>query len=290
MKTRHITKLINAHPASDGAGVKIHRIPGFNDTAFSPFLMIDEFKSTHRDDYIGGFPPHPHRGIETLTYMLEGHFQHRDSMGNVGELKAGGAQWMAAGRGVIHSEMPMMDRGALHGFQIWINQPARNKKQPAHYFELPSDQIVERTVTQQGTMRLLTGSVTIAGEQYQTGLRQSGVEATVLDWNGAKDELITLTLPNEFNVLLYVYQGEISIDGKSAKVGQLAQFSVGDVIQIESNMISGALLLAGQPINEPIVHHGPFVMNSLDEIEQAVNDYQTGKFEQYAVTSAKEPT
>ena len=133
---REIRQIIPSHATADGDGVKIRRVAGFNNKSFSPFLMVDELKSDQRADYVGGFPPHPHRGIETLTYMLTGHFQHRDHMNNVGELRSGGAQWMAAGRGVIHSEMPIMEDGELHGFQIWINQPARDKMSPALYLSL----------------------------------------------------------------------------------------------------------------------------------------------------------
>ncbi len=140
---REIRQLIPAQPTADGDGVKIRRVAGFNHASFSPFLMMDELKSEDRADYIGGFPPHPHRGIETLTYMLKGHFQHRDHMDNVGELRSGGAQWMAAGRGVIHSEMPIMKEGELHGFQIWINQPAKNKMQPAQYHDFQPETITE---------------------------------------------------------------------------------------------------------------------------------------------------
>lgn len=140
---RKIHKIINATPTSDGDGVKIRRVAGFNNAAFSPFLMVDELNSEQRADYVGGFPPHPHRGIETLTYMLQGHFQHEDHMGNVGQLRSGGAQWMAAGRGVIHSEMPIMQDGELHGFQIWINQPARDKMKPAQYHDFQPERITE---------------------------------------------------------------------------------------------------------------------------------------------------
>ena len=140
---REIRQLIPSQPTADGDGVKIRRVAGFNNASFSPFLMMDELKSDDHADYVGGFPPHPHRGIETPTYMLKGHFQHRDHMNNVGELRSGGAQWMAAGRGVIHSEMPIMQDGMLHGFQIWINQPAKDKMKPAQYHDCQPATITE---------------------------------------------------------------------------------------------------------------------------------------------------
>jgi len=178
---REIVQIIRSRLTSDGDGVKISRVAGFNQPNFSPFLMLDELKSDSRDDYIGGFPPHPHRGIETLTYMLKGHFQHKDHMGNIGELRSGGAQWMASGKGVIHSEMPIMEDGDLHGFQIWINQPALDKVKPAQYRDFQSETITEYTDSDLGLVRVLAGNMSI-GEHVLSGpLNQTGVPLSVSD-------------------------------------------------------------------------------------------------------------
>ncbi|WP_036821976.1 pirin family protein, partial [Photobacterium sanctipauli] len=194
MAIRHIKQIIQSHPSSDGDGVKIQRVHGFNNNSFSPFLMIDELKSISPDDYIGGFPPHPHRGIETLTYMLNGHFQHKDHMGNVGELRDGGAQWMSAGKGVIHSEMPMMTDGSLHGFQIWINLPAAKKMQPAQYTDFQPEMITEKVLGDNNLVRLISGDLTIQGETIKGPLQQTGVPTAIADWQAAKGKQFTSCL------------------------------------------------------------------------------------------------
>lgn len=278
---RVIEQLIPARATSDGDGVKIRRVVGFNHGRFSPFLMVDELKSDHSADYIGGFPPHPHRGIETLTYMLQGHFQHRDQMGNVGELRSGGAQWMAAGRGVIHSEMPIMEQGQLHGFQIWINQPAKNKMAPAQYHDFQPETITEYSEDALGTLRLIAGKLAINGQTLQGPLTQTGVATIVADWRAQSSSDIALVIPEHYNVLLYAYQVAVNVVGKSLKQGELAVLSRNAALQLSVNEASGVLILAGEPINEPVVHYGPFVMNSHQEIEQAIADYNAGLFSTY---------
>ena len=278
---RVIEQLIPARATSDGDGVKIRRVAGFNHGRFSPFLMVDELKSDHSADYIGGFPPHPHRGIETLTYMLQGHFQHRDQMGNVGELRSGGAQWMAAGRGVIHSEMPIMEQGQLHGFQIWINQPAKHKMAPAQYHDFQPETITEYSADALGTLRLIAGKLAINGQTLQGPLTQTGVATIVADWRAQSSSDIALVIPEQYNVLLYAYQGEVNVAGKSLKRGELAVLSRNSALQLSAHEASGVLILAGEPINEPVVHYGPFVMNSHQEIEQAIADYNAGLFSTY---------
>jgi redox-sensitive bicupin YhaK (pirin superfamily) len=279
-----IKQVIPAHPTSDGDGVKISRVAGFQNSSFSPFLMLDELKSDQSKDYVGGFPPHPHRGIETLTYMKNGHFQHRDHMGNVGELRGGGAQWMAAGRGVIHSEMPIMTDGQLHGFQLWINQPASHKMQPAKYKDFQPESIVEVSVKEAPTapLRLLAGEVSIGGQHYQAALTDTAAKATVADWFAPTPATVEMNLPSTHNTMLFVYKGEMRVNGDSIKQGELALLTPGELLQLHSIVEdSGALLLSGEPINEPVVHYGPFVMNSMQEIEQAINDYNSGVFETY---------
>ncbi|MEC7309051.1 MULTISPECIES: pirin family protein [Vibrio] len=286
---RAVDHVITAHATSDGDGVKIQRLAGFNNARFSPFLMIDELKSDESKDYVGGFPPHPHRGIETLTYMLQGHFQHKDHMGNVGELRSGGAQWMAAGRGVIHSEMPMMEEGALHGFQIWINQPATHKMQPAQYHDFQSESIVEHQSEQSGLLRMIAGGFELHNQtdddsealRAQGPLQKTGVPLSVADWRSHSGQKVTLGTNVNHNAMTYVYRGSIKIGDKVINQGQLAQLTKADLLSLGSLEDSGVLIFSGEPINEPVVHYGPFVMNSMEEIEQTIQDYNNGVFETY---------
>ncbi|MFB1053782.1 pirin family protein [Vibrio diabolicus] len=278
---REIRQLIQSQPTADGDGVKIRRVAGFNHARFSPFLMMDELKSDDRADYVGGFPPHPHRGIETLTYMLKGHFQHRDHMDNVGELRSGGAQWMAAGRGVIHSEMPIMQEGELHGFQIWINQPAKNKMSPAQYHDFQPETITEFETQSSGVVRLIAGHLTIDNERIQGPLTETGVAATVADWRAMVGHALNLTTEQDHNMMLYVYKGRIQVKDREINQGEMAILSKGEWVELQAEKESGALIFIGEPINEPVVHYGPFVMNSMEEIEQAIQDYNSGLFESY---------
>ncbi|HHF0558883.1 pirin family protein [Vibrio diabolicus] len=278
---REIRQLIQSQPTADGDGVKIRRVAGFNNESFSPFLMMDELKSDDRADYVGGFPPHPHRGIETLTYMLKGHFQHRDHMDNVGELRSGGAQWMAAGRGVIHSEMPIMQEGELHGFQIWINQPAKNKMSPAQYHDFQPETITEFETQSSGVVRLIAGHLTINKERIQGPLTETGVAATVADWRAMVGHALNLTTEQDHNMMIYVYKGRIQVKDREINQGEMAILSKGEWVELQAEKESGALIFIGEPINEPVVHYGPFVMNSMEEIEQAIQDYNSGLFESY---------
>ncbi|MCW4438003.1 pirin family protein [Vibrio splendidus] len=286
---RTVDHVIAAHATSDGDGVKIQRLAGFNNTRFSPLLMIDELKSDESKDYVGGFPPHPHRGIETLTYMLQGHFQHKDHMGNVGELRSGGAQWMAAGRGVIHSEMPMMEEGALHGFQIWINQPASHKMLPAQYHDFQSESITEHQSEQRDLLRVIAGGFELHNQtnddsealRSQGPLQKTGVPLSVADWRSHAGQKVTLGTNVNHNAMTYVYRGSIKIGDKVIKQGQLALLTKADWLSLDSLEDSGVLVFSGEPINEPVVHYGPFVMNSMEEIEQTIQDYNNGVFETY---------
>ncbi len=277
---RELQQIIPAQAASDGDGVKISRVAGFNNAQFSPFLMMDELKSDQSKDYVGGFPPHPHRGIETLTYMMMGHFQHKDHMGNVGELRSGGAQWMAAGRGVIHSEMPIMQEGQLHGFQIWINQPAADKMKPAQYHDFQPETITEYHSESTGLLRVLCGDLQLQDRRLQGPLQNTGVPATVADWRSTTPATLEVTTNANHNMLLYVYRGALQVGDRELKQGQFGVLSHAEQVQLSTQEV-GALLFVGQPINEPVVHYGPFVMNSFAEIEQAVEDYNSGKFHRY---------
>ena len=279
-KVREITQIIPAQATSDGDGVKISRVAGFNNARFSPFLMMDELKSDQSKDYVGGFPPHPHRGIETLTYMMMGHFQHKDHMGNVGELRSGGAQWMAAGQGVIHSEMPIMEEGQLHGFQIWINQPASDKMKPAKYHDFQPETITEYSAPEAGLIRVLCGELNVNDQTLAGPLQDTGVPAMVADWRSQAHAQLSLRTVPTHNMMVYVYHGALTVGERELKQGQFGLLSSGEHVELNSQDV-GALLFIGQPIDEPVVHYGPFVMNSFAEIEQAVEDYNAGKFHQY---------
>ncbi|MBY5979545.1 pirin family protein [Ferrimonas balearica] len=273
MNIRPLNAVQPSRPTSDGDGVKIRRTAGFNDARMDPFLMVDELKADETKDYVGGFPPHPHRGIETLTYMLNGHFRHQDHLGNVGELSDGGAQWMSAGRGVIHSEMPIMTDGRLHGFQIWINLPRAKKMQAADYRDFQSDVIPLVALAPESTFRLISGE--LAG---QTGpLTAPAVPMLVGDLQARSD--VSLAVPAHYNLVTYLYQGAIELDGRRIEAGQMLYFGAGDTLAfgVPEGELAGLLVLAGQPIGEPVVHWGPFVMNSMAEIEQAIADYQSGQ-------------
>lgn len=280
-KDRTIVRTLNAKPTSDGAGVKIQRIPGFNIKEFSPFLMIDELRSDKSQDYFGGFPPHPHRGIETFSYMLKGHFQHKDSLGNSGELRSGGAQWMASGKGIVHSEMPMMEEGQLHGFQIWINQPAKDKASRACYADFQPEMITKIRSPELGEARVLAGSGIINDMYVDSALEKTGVPVNIIDWRANPNQRMVAELEESFNAMVYVYKGSIEVAGRPLSQGQLGFLSSGDLVTLSSQKESGVLLLAGQPINEPVAHYGPFVMNSMKEIEQAISDYNSGLFDTY---------
>ncbi|MGD8110762.1 pirin family protein [Vibrio sp. NTOU-M3] len=278
---RKIKQIIASHPTSDGDGVQIRRVAGFNNASFSPFLMIDELKSDNSADYIGGFPPHPHRGIETLTYMLNGHFQHKDHMGNVGELRSGGAQWMAAGKGVIHSEMPIMDKGSLHGFQIWINQPAELKMSPARYHDFQSETIMEYQQDGMGLLRVIAGQFDLKSTTVRGPLDQTGVPLNVADWRASRHSDLQFATSSFQNAMLYVYQGSVIVEDIKLSEGELGLLSLGDEVSIQTENEAGVLVFTGDPIDEPVVHYGPFVMNSIEEIEQAIKDYNSGSFAQY---------
>lgn len=280
-QTRTVLDVINTQPTTDGADVKINRIRGFDDSRLSPFLMIDELKADCPDGYAGGFPPHPHRGIETLTYLMQGHFEHRDQMGNVEQLHSGGAQWMAAGRGVIHSEMPIMEDGKLHGFQIWINQLAENKMKPAQYHHAKPEDITVLDNEEYGIIRVLAGNADIGQYHLQGPVQETGVALTVIDWQAKREQRLPLSTPLGYQSLVYVYQGEIHISERVVAEGELAILSQGETLDLFSQHLAGALIMMGTPINEPVVHHGPFVMNTFQEIEQAIEDYNQGQFEHY---------
>ena len=279
MTNRTLEKIITANPTSDGDDVKISRSLGSHALPqLDPFLLLDELGSDDAADYIGGFPPHPHRGFETVTYMLEGQMRHKDSAGNEGVIRAGGIQWMTAGSGIIHSEMPEQSEGTLWGFQLWINLPAAQKMRAPRYQEIESENIPEST-GDFGTVRIMAGEVDgIAG-----AVSEIATQPTLLDLrlnaNGEK----TISLPKEHAALLYVYKGNLKVDGKTLNTQQLGQLSTGETVTISaSDEGLGALLIAAAPLKEPIARMGPFVMNTEAELQTAYSDYRRGKLVQTA--------
>jgi redox-sensitive bicupin YhaK (pirin superfamily) len=282
MTVRTLQRVIPSQPASDGAGVKLRRSLGSaNALRHDPFLMLDEFYSDDPDDYLAGFPSHPHRGFETVTYMLDGHMRHEDSGGNRGDLGPGDVQWMTAARGIVHSEMPQQTEGRMRGFQLWLNLPAKEKMKPAAYRDIPAAEI---------PVAKLEGGVTvkvIAGEDFGVRGPMGGLSTEPLFYDvhlpaGAAFEA---RLPAAHNAFLYAYEGEATVGAERNALPHRAAglLSEGDSVRIEAGK-DGArvLLLAGKPIREPIVQYGPFVMNTREEIERAIHDYQSGEF-------AKEP-
>lgn len=279
MTTRTIQQIIPAIDTSDGAGVRLKRSIGQRQTLrLDPFLMLDAFNSANADDYIAGFPPHPHRGFETVTYMLNGSMIHRDHMGNEGELVAGGVQWMTAGRGVIHEERPQRSEGLMRGFQLWVNLPAREKMKPAHYQNIEPEQVPQVTLPGGGQARVIAGSLEL-GDRVVTG-PVSGVVAdpVYLDLRLQPNEHFSYPVPATHNLFLYPYEGALEVDGRRISADQAVVLGNGDEVSVQASA-SGAsfLLLAGKPIGEPISQYGPFVMNTPEEIDQAISDYRAGR-------------
>ena len=280
MKTRrHIEEVLQAQQASDGAGVKLKRVfVGQDLQRFDPFLMLDEFGSEEAADYIGGFPPHPHRGFETVTYMLEGSMEHRDHMDNVGKLGPGDVQWMKAGSGVIHSEMPQQEEGRMRGFQLWVNLPAAEKMEPASYQDIAAEKIPGYEIDGL-QLKAIAGELSVNDKPvkgYVTGL---STEPAYLDVHFASSEEAVVTVPDGHTVLVYVYEGMARFGDSDYPVaqGKLARLSRDGDLLIKAEADSRLLIITGKPIGEPIVHHGPFVMNSREEIQQAIQDYSSGR-------------
>ncbi len=277
MSARRVEEMLVARPTSDGDGVRLMRVFGGQDLSrFDPFLMLDEFGSQSASDYIGGFPSHPHRGFETVTYMLDGHMQHRDHMGNVGELRNGDVQWMTAGSGVIHSEMPQQKEGRMRGFQLWLNLAAKDKMQPASYSDVPAADIpVLRRPT--GHIKAIAGAVQGSLGPVRGHITRPVTEPLYLDIvvdNGAYAE--SFAVPEGDTVLVYVYEGSALVGGTRVEKSRMVRLSRQGAVEIAAEGPAKLLLIAGRPLREPIVHYGPFVMNTREEIEQALTDYRNG--------------
>ena len=276
MSDIEVKKIIEPMLASDGAGVKLKRSIGVEPNYFDPFLMLDEFGSDSKDDYIGGFPAHPHRGIETVTYMLQGEFEHKDSTGAKGRMKSGDVQWMKTGSGIIHSEMPAMTEETLHGFQLWINMPANLKMSKPNYIYIDAKQM--QTHKDEGKIvKVIAGKF----EQAEGPVKKHNVEPVYLDIELKKDKEFNFELPSTHNSFIYLIKGEIKI-GKhhhqKVENSKLILLEKGSELKVFGSTDSKFLLIAGKPIGEQIARGGPFVMNTKQEILQAVEDYHKGTF------------
>lgn len=276
-QSRSIERLIEGVATSDGAGVKLTRVlTGKLQRRLDPFLMLDAFGSDNPDDYIAGFPDHPHRGFETITYMLSGRMRHRDSAGHEGLLENGGVQWMSAGCGVIHSELPEQVEGVMEGFQLWLNLPAANKMGAPWYRDFPSAAIPEYVTPDGITVRVIAGSSNgVAG-----AVTREITEPLYLDVHLPAGAAFSTALPATHNAFIYVYRGRVSIGDnqvEAQRMGILSNATEADGVTIKAAQEARLILVAGKPINEPIVQYGPFVMNTQQEINQALDDFRAGR-------------
>ena len=272
---RTIERLITGQPTSDGAGVTLTRVLTQDlQRRLDPFLMLDAFGSDAADDYIAGFPDHPHRGFETVTYMLAGRMRHRDSAGNEGLLQSGGVQWMTAGRGVIHSELPEQSEGRMEGFQLWLNLPAKDKMNAPWYRDIQSDDVPQW----QGagvTARVIAG----ATHGVQGAVQRDGTEPLYLDLHLDAAATFEQPLPESHNAFIYVYRGGLQVGAQPVPLQRMAILgNAGDGVRLVAGSEGArAILIAGKPLKEPIVQHGPFVMNTQQEIFKAVEDFRAGR-------------
>lgn len=277
-KSRGVERVLGGQFVMDGAGVKINRVLTQPlQRRLDPFLMLDAFGSDKAGDYIAGFPEHPHRGFETVTYMLTGRMRHRDSAGNEGLVTNGGVQWMTAGRGVIHSEMPEQEEGLMEGFQLWLNLPAKDKMSAPWYRDIPTDAVPRFTLPSGAVVQV------IAGETHGvTGaVQRDGTQPLYLDIELPAGATLDLPLPAGHNAFLYVFRGEAVVGGKGvpqARMAILDNAQGADGVRIKAATPSRLLLIAGRPLNEPIAQYGPFVMNTQAEVFQAVEDFRAGRF------------
>jgi hypothetical protein len=274
MVIRQIKQIIDGLKTTDGAGVNLTRFIGGPElNMLDPFLLLDEFGSDNPDDYIAGFPSHPHRGFETITYMLNGKWQHKDSVGNEGKLGEGSVQWMTAGRGIVHSEMPIQTDGLARGFQLWLNLPKEKKMIEPAYQDIESEQI-PIVKEKAGTVKVISGNF-----HGTVGPGQSHTPVLILDIQLLENSELTIPLTDGWNVFSFIYEGDVFAGQKLSK-GQLAVYEKdGDVDFKTKDNKAGIFFVAGEPLNEPVARGGPFVMNTRGEILRAFEDYQNGKFE-----------
>ena len=289
-RARSVEQLVAGQATSDGAGVKLTRVLSQSlQHRLDPFLMLDAFGSDQPDDYIAGFPDHPHRGFETITYMIAGRMRHRDSAGYEGLLENGGVQWMTAGRGVIHSEIPQQEEGVMEGFQLWLNLPGGQKMCAPWYRDFKADEL-PRLVTPDGV-----AVTVIAGQSHGVvgAVTREATEPLYLDVHLPQDTRFEQALPAGHNAFVYVYRGEVSIAGQpvpTQRMAILANDAQSDGVVMQASADAKVLLIAGRPLHEPIVQYGPFVMNTQEEIYQALRDHRDGRLGESAAGSGVEDT
>jgi redox-sensitive bicupin YhaK (pirin superfamily) len=283
-KGRRIEEQVQGLATRDGDGVKLTRVlTQTHQKRLDPFLMLDNFGSHDPKDYGGGFPDHPHRGFETVTYMIAGRMRHKDSAGHEGLLQNGGVQWMTAGRGVVHSEMPEQEEGVMEGFQLWLNLPSRDKMCEPGYQDIQSEKIPEFTPQNGVKVRVIAGESHGVIGAVQRPVDQFPTDALYLDIHFENEGAFQQSLPTNHNAFLFVYRGSVKvISGQEAIQVSLHKMAIleneGDGVEIHATTGSKVLLIAGQPLNEPIAQYGPFVMNTRDELIQAVDDFRAGLY------------
>jgi redox-sensitive bicupin YhaK (pirin superfamily) len=280
LRHRAIARRQRGVATSDGAGVSLTRVIGTPQLPeLDPFLMLDEFGSDRPGDYIAGFPSHPHRGFETVTYMLDGRMRHKDNHGNEGLLTPGSVQWMTAGRGIVHSEMPEQEEGLMRGFQLWVNLPGRDKMCAPQYQEFPATEIPEVTLGSGVEAKVIAGTLDVPDGEVTGPVSQPATDPTYFDLRVPAGARFEHVLPPGHNVFAYVYEGEVAVGDASVARGELVVFGEGDAVELEGRAESSRMILvAGKPIGEPVARYGPFVMNTQAEIMQAVRDFQAGRF------------
>jgi redox-sensitive bicupin YhaK (pirin superfamily) len=281
LKTRAVEKITRGTPASDGAGVRLNRIigkPGLPD--LDPFLLLDEFRSDEASDYLAGFPDHPHRGFETVTYMLAGRMRHGDNRGNVGLLRPGSVQWMTAGRGIVHSEMPEQENGLLWGYQLWVNLPAADKMTAPRYQDIAPEAIPTIEFEDGVRVRVIAGQV----DGHSGPVEGVPTDPTYLDVSLPAGASFLHAVPHDYTAFVYVIDGSVRLgpadNGEPVRQGELAVLGPGEAIRAgaEPSQAARLLIVAGRPLHEPVARYGPFVMNTEAELQQAVADFRSGRF------------
>jgi len=275
---RTVQRVIRGRPTSDGAGVRLNRLIGSPDMPdLDPFLLLDEFRSDSASDYIAGFPDHPHRGFETVTYMLAGRMRHGDNQGNSGLLRPGSVQWMTAGRGIVHSEMPEQEDGLMWGFQLWVNLPATDKMTAPRYQDIDPEDIPVVDHPSGATVRVIAGNICGRGG----AVHAIATDPTFLDVQLPAFGLFSYDLPEKHSAFLYVFEGSTEVgdgDGQRVETGELAVLSEGERVVVTADSPARFILVAGRPLRERVVRYGPFVMNSETQIRDAIEDFRAGRF------------
>ncbi|HET9048061.1 MAG TPA: pirin family protein [Chiayiivirga sp.] len=276
---RSVERIVRGRPTSDGAGVRLNRLIGTPTLPrIDPFLMLDEFRSDRADDYLAGFPNHPHRGFETVTYMLAGRMRHRDNHGNSGLLTAGSVQWMTAGRGIVHSEMPEQEDGLMWGFQLWVNLPAKDKMTAPRYQDIAPEMIPALDPASGVSVKLVAGEL----DGQHGPVNAVATEPVFMDVSLQPGASWRAPLPAGHSGFAYVFEGSamLGADGEDVKRGELAVLKGDGPLELinASDDPARVLVVAGKPLREPVAHYGPFVMNTEAELRQAIEDFQAGRF------------